>query len=1335
MNDGVSAVDIFAVIDAQCREFRRQWKQGEQPQIEVFLQNVNSQARANLFRNLLHIELEYHRRQNQPPDAAEYLHRFPEFVDVVRQAFFISSMGSLSDEVESPDGETIQLERPTTGQLGDYRILHELGRGGFGIVYEATHVATGNHVALKMLPAGFADSQLQNAERLHKFRREFRSLADINHPNLVGMQSLEVAGEQWFFTMDLVEGVDFKTYVRPQGQLVESRLRQTLPQLVAGIMALHAQQIVHRDLKPGNVLITHEGHVQILDFGLVVELEQRTDITASYRSMNFVGTPAYAAPEQVSGQRTAASDWYAVGVMLYESLTGELPFQGSPIEILTKKQSHDPPSLLGRAGVPDDLAQLTMELLRRESDQRPASLLIAQATSADQADAESGHVGDLVMIGRESQLAELAQIQGKFLQDRQPSAIFISGRSGEGKTTLIEHFLNPLKRRNDLVVLSGRCYDRESVPFKALDSLIDPLCRWLRTQGDRAEAVLPPDIHMLVHLFPVMRRVDVVATAATKSIGRIDMKQVRQRAFVAFRELLKRIGKQTPILLFIDDLQWGDSDSSDALFDLLTSPDCPAVLLMGSYRTDEAEGAQFLEQWRQQRSTTELDEHVVEVGPLSAEECVELVIARVGSESDAVRRRAIQMFEATGGNAYFLDQLTECFDADADLLQSVPLHQTIELKLSRLPPLAERLLEVIALSGHAVPLKEASRAVGKDAAAVATLTHMRTERLVRLIDSNEEGLVDTYHDKIRETVIDQLTPHAKAAVQRILGETIEQLEGVTAGSPEIQSSRVYDLAAHFDAAGDQQRAFRYALVAAEQARGQFALELALKHFELAERHEGAATTELRYRLYAEWGETLVLAGRYDSAEEKLSRAAQLTDEPLKQARIMASIVGVKYRTNSLTESIRVCEVLLRQLGIRVPRTTVGLIMSSLSNIGVHVIHRMLPRRWYVSEQAPDEKTMLIMQTLMSLTFPAYHRNVPLWMFASCRRTRLADRYARSQIPPIVQLGPGLLLTCCFGLYSIGRRYVAIPVCAAQEQDDLQALAEAKTLQAYSQMAVGRFQESLENLNDAADLFENRVTDSWQMHINRFRSSCVHFRCGQLKEAIRIARSTFEAANQHSQHRLAQSALAIWVRATDGNLPFCELHQNTDEAIENYTATIQMLTAKAIWHLFHRRTEEAVLNAEEAVTMIRRQWNLNQETVGAIPIFARVLREHANVVSDDAPRYAQKLEKRALKVARRAVRFTSFLRLEYPFALREMSLSLAAQHKIRKAWSFAKKSCEVAKEQDARYEHAQSVLVCGQLGKQLGRPEAQGQIKAAETALVEYRSIIQSSTTTNADCST
>ncbi len=284
-----------------------------------------------------------------------------------------------------------------------FEVRRRLGAGGFGIVYEVLDQDRGAVVALKTLR--------QMAPRaLYRFKNEFRALADVSHPNLVTLYELLSEDGQWFFTMELVSGVDFLSHARGEtawgtgwsrddfssptsDSLAASRsasgaglvtpaagaplaaagaaldrVRAALPQLVEGIGAIHTAGMLHRDIKPSNVLVTPAGRVVLLDFGLVRGLER--DITQTGEA---VGTPAYMAPEQAAaGPVSAASDWYSVGVMLYEALFGCLPFTGTFADLVRRKQEEEaapPPGLA--AGIPDDLGALCRDLLRREPSARP----------------------------------------------------------------------------------------------------------------------------------------------------------------------------------------------------------------------------------------------------------------------------------------------------------------------------------------------------------------------------------------------------------------------------------------------------------------------------------------------------------------------------------------------------------------------------------------------------------------------------------------------------------------------------------------------------------------------------------------------------------------------------------------------------------------------------------------------------------------------------------------------------------------------------------------------------------------------------------------------------
>jgi serine/threonine protein kinase len=620
----LDATGPFQQIVAVCEDFTGGWTPGDVSALQVCLDRVQPEGQPALFRNLLAADLQNRRAAGEHPSVDDYLARFPQFANVARDVFleFSSASSVVSHDTVKP--KIAASKMPSASRLGDYRLLGELGRGGMGVVYEACHVERGNHFALKMLPSA-------EGAALHRFKREFRALAGINHPNLVGLHTLEADGGQWFFTMDLVAGVNFLKYVRPAGILDEARLRSAFAQLATGVMALHGRNIIHRDLKPSNVMVTDGGQVVLMDFGLVAELD-RTGMSAS--SDKVAGTPKYMAPEQAAASPpTPASDWYAVGVMLYEALSGKPPFGGPLMQVLQDKQRLDPPPLSG-PNMPADLNSLCMRLLARAPQARPDAFEIAKAiaSATKLSTATVSHTGQH-LVGREPHLAALNDAFRALERNCEPVVEFISGRSGEGKTALAEHFLATLRKDKRIAVMSGRCYDRESVPFKALDTLIDALGSYLRSlPGKDAALLIPDDIGMLVQVFPVLQRVDVVAEVVDARPIALDDQQTRQRAFRALRSLLTRIGRRSQIVWFIDDLQWGDADSAEALFRVLRPPEAPAVLVLGTYRSDETESSAFLRMWKEQQRKHDVrfNDHEIKLAPLTVEECIELVIGLQG---------------------------------------------------------------------------------------------------------------------------------------------------------------------------------------------------------------------------------------------------------------------------------------------------------------------------------------------------------------------------------------------------------------------------------------------------------------------------------------------------------------------------------------------------------------------------------------------------------------------------------------------------------------------------------------------------------------------------------
>ncbi|MFI5459431.1 MAG: serine/threonine protein kinase [Isosphaerales bacterium] len=1309
----------FEQVVSACENFTCDWKPDTEPVIDSYLGRVDPDAQPTLLRNMLAIDIERRREAGEQPHVEEYLQRFPRFASLIRNAFLelssVSSVGSHADM--KPKVASMKILAAT--RLGDYRLLGELGHGGMGVVYEAVHLQRGNQVALKTLPT-------VDGAALHRFKREFRSLAGINHPNLIGLHTLEVDGGQWFFTMDLIEGEDFLSFVRPRGILDEARLRSAVAQLAAGVMALHGHHIIHRDLKPSNVMVTRDGRVILLDFGLVLELE-RANISRT--TEGIAGTPGYMAPEQAAGLPvSAAGDWYAVGVMLYEALSGGRPFNGSLWEIIQAKQTLDPPPLPTGTAIPTDLAALCLRLLAREPQERPDALEIAKLVSSglQMASAAAPVPGGHGLVGRDQHLAALKDAY-RGLQ-REPQMVFISGRSGEGKTTLAEHFLASLGEDKSLAVMAGRCYDRESVPFKALDSLIDALASYLRALPETDGALLmPDDIGVLARVFPVLQRVEVVARAGAARFTTLDEQQIRQRAFGALRSLLGRISRRSPIIWFIDDLQWGDADSAEALFETLRPPEAPQVLFLGTYRSDETEGSAFLKMWKelQRKHDVRFAEREVKLAPLTVEECTELVIDLLGKDNDGIRRRAAEFARETRGNPFLLIELVGCFDPDNDSFEPIPLHEVLTRKLGRLPAGAAHLLEVVAVSGQALSLEEASRTAGHTLPPVATITRMRNERLVRLVGPEESPLVDTYHDRVREAVLGGMEEGTCRTIHRTLAEVIEQdVGGVTAElaaalergatTREVDEKaipRVYDLAYHYDAAGERRKAWIYALLAAEQARRQSALEVAVNNYAMAKRSAEETNNAVRYRIAEGYGEALMLLGRYEDANEQLEGIIDLVEDPEKKGRIEALQGEIAMKQGTLNRSVSFLEQGLRRLGNWVPRTLFGFGYGILRESVVQCVHSLSPGRLH--RKPPSSQLNLTIRLFNRLFAPYCFQNTPKMVWAHLSGMNRAELLPFSASLAFSYSIHGMMMSM-LGWHARGARYGNRSLGIAREFDDLWGYGNSCNYMGIGLYASACYEEGLARLSEAIDAYD-RAGDLWELHLAHFHKGCCHFGLGNLSEAVADARWTFASSARLGDARTLCSSY-LWARATRGNIPFEELRSCYPCRPDDVMSTVHGIMAEGHWHTHHGRTAEALQTFERAGGLVRKSLCVNSHMIVVMPELAGALRRHADALQAKDAQQAEQLRRRAYRLAKWAARITRMFPAAYPLSLRELSLILAARGKTKKAFKVADKSCAVAQGQKAKYEHAQSLLLRGTLARQLGLPEAGEQIRTAQTAL-------------------
>ncbi len=783
-----------------------------------------------------------------------------------------------------------------------FRDVEFVGRGASGAVYRAIDVELGTTVAIKAI----LDAK---PEWIYRLKQEFRALRGVVHRNLVQLYDLVVGEDSGFFTMEYIEGADFTEEVRGPndcslGDLL-ARFRAAAPQLVEGVRALHIAGHLHRDIKPGNIKVDATGRVVLLDFDLATPVKR--NLPMDFASAEFAGTFAYFAPEQLMGLSVGpAADRYAIGVVLYESLTGALPVDER--SLLTRRHVVIP--LRDREpDVPSWLAQLIEELLAADPDARPTeeevlACLASERPPKPQA-ARRAATSD-PPVGRAKELAQLAAVY----RAGGSATVAVHGSSGVGKTELVRAFLEGLTAPVPLV-LSGRCNPQESVPYQALDPVVDGLSRHLLARERALPSLDARETAAVIKLFPVLARIPALAGAA-RDVERLDVVERRRLGTRALRELLRAATSDGGLIVWLDDTQWSDVDSGTLLGEVMRPPDAPPLLLLLTYRSEDRDAISLLSVLTElgtQFSALAIQE--IELRPLDRSNATELA-GRLCSGLPLPPEQLDAIVAVAQGSPFLIHEMVRHLQSrqrgGADPNERVDLSNVVIDRLSELDSDEHRLLELISLCGQPTERGLLLRAAGLGGAGSRLIARLESRSLVRVQVSRGEYGIQTYHDRIREAIAGELRDDRRMQHHEDLARVFEASGRV---EPDV-------LAHHFHGARQLAKAADYAVAAADNAAEALAFARAAELYRSARAWDPRAPEHAR-RLHSREAECtanashLVEAGRlYLAASEDAPRLEALDLRRRATEHLLAG--------GSVEEGTAALTSLLNDLGLSYPRS-------------------------------------------------------------------------------------------------------------------------------------------------------------------------------------------------------------------------------------------------------------------------------------------------------------------------------------------------------------------------------------------------------------------------------
>lgn len=959
----------------------------------------------------------------------------------------------------------------TPVRVGRYDVVRVVGHGGMGDVYEAVDHDHGGRVALKTLAVGEIAP-----DRLLLFKNEFRAVADLSHPNLVPLYELGCHDGLWFFTMELINGVDLVEGIRrtvDEASVSRARLaeqaptraalatlparpgsqpdaptmaepvtpgihtplcdpeffRGTLAQILDALEYLHHAGVVHQDLKPSNILVEPSGVVRVVDFGLAQRVGQRTRLQGQ---AVVTGTPPYMAPELWAGVgATPESDLFALGCVMFQLLTGRLPVRDRWVDVTDAPRVD---TLVG--GVEPEIVDICHRLLSRDPRQRPTIAGIREALGLAPGTARES-LPTVQLVGRAHERAALEAALERVSAGGSVIAL-VQGGSGVGKSALMRSCFHEEASRSAALVLRGRCYERESVPYKAFDGMIDLLAIQLSGYSDdELEEVLPPWFDELTQVFPVLSR---TAPGRAQRVAVVPALELRRRVLDALSRLFVKLAQQRPLVLEIDDLQWADADSLSLLWKLVQSAPRGLLLALSLRPTEATENAGVSRLLSAVRELPPERVMSLELAPLAiadAEDLARQTLHSLGLPDTLAKAIALE----SGGVPFFLEELAHSVaQQDAGPAAVIRLDDALAARARALPDAERALVEVLSVSNNPIPRGIACKAAGLEENVPRVVGALHRGHYVQSAGVRAGDRLGIYHDRMRESVLATLTPERTAEVHLALGRALASTVGAVVPGPWL-----FDAVRHLRAAAhllsdpaERLAAATLHLQAGRLARQAASFALAFRCFEDGVALLGSDSWERAYEtalgLHTGAAEAAYLTAAWSVMDERTEQvkanSRSLTDQMTVWAVQIDALAGQHEYLRAIDVGLEVLEL----LGVRLPREPDQAVVGAAFARALEDLSRVGPVGVAALPDATDPLVVAAMRIQVRLCPVAFFVQQNLLALMACTLVSTSVEHGLTPATPNALALFGLILNTA-GMYPVSHEWGQVAIRLLDRWDD------------------------------------------------------------------------------------------------------------------------------------------------------------------------------------------------------------------------------------------------------------------------------------------------------------